>query len=79
MQVRPPCNYVTNAMSSWYGPCVKDAMGVDLSNMVFDKIGDGGSGDTAGAHDFGCVRGTKKIFLVLLAGNSPVQSLVPVL
>ena len=29
-QVRPPCDYVANPMSSWYGPCGKDATGVDF-------------------------------------------------
>ncbi len=79
--MRPPCDYVANAVSLWYGPCGKDATGVDFFEHGVQQNWRGrGRGKsqigTAGVHDFGCVRGTKKIFFVLLVGNSPVQPLL---
>jgi hypothetical protein len=42
-QVMPPCHRVANAVSSWYIHCKFFSTGLILMNMVFDKIGKGGS------------------------------------
>ncbi len=68
VQVRPPCNYIANAMSLWYGPCGKDATGVNFVNHGVQQnwqVREWGISQIgmAGAHNFGCVRGTKKFFL----------------
>jgi hypothetical protein len=81
--VRPPCNYAANALSSWYGACGKDATGVNLVEHGVQQNWQGREWGKsligmAGAHNFGCVCGTKKNFFVLLAGNSPVQPLTVV-
>ncbi len=81
MQVRPPCNYVANAVSLRYHPCKFLAMGVDFDehgvwqNWRQRKLGKSPIG-AASTHNFGCVRGTKKSFFYFLPGNSSVQPLL---
>ena len=55
--------------------------GLILSNMVFDKIGEGGGGEKARLARLARTilvgyMEPKRFFFILLAGNSPVQPLL---